>query len=304
MQNFFLGDYIKQKRLDLGLTQEQLCDGICEPMTLSRLENGKQTPSRNRINALLQRLSLPDDRYFALLSKNELEMEALQKEIVACNVTEQVAEGFEKLAQFEALAAPDDQIAQQFALRSRVLLGRLEGRYTPMEQITLLMQAIRLTVPRFDLENIESFLYTKDEITIINQIGLAYSDDGQNKKAAEIYYQLLRYVRKHFKETITLIGALPLVLYNYARVLDLCGRYEEGAELAQECRKACIQYGHYQELPRCLEIEAECRHFMGDEEISKELYYQSYYLCKVVEYQVGLEIVKKEAKEYLNLTLS
>ena len=57
MQNFFLGDYIKQKRLDLGLTQEQLCDGICEPMTLSRLENGKQTPSRNRINALLQRLS-------------------------------------------------------------------------------------------------------------------------------------------------------------------------------------------------------------------------------------------------------
>lgn len=304
MQNFFLGDYIKQKRLDLGLTQEQLCDGICEPMTLSRLENGKQTPSRNRINALLQRMGLPDDRYFALLSKNELEMEALQKEIVACNVTERVAEGFEKLAQFEALAAPDDQIAQQFALRSRVLLGRLEGRYTPMEQITLLMQAIRLTVPRFDLENIESFLYTKDEITIINQIGLAYSDDGQNKKAAEIYYQLLRYVRKHFKETITSIGMLPLVLYNYARVLDLCGRYEDGADIAQQCRKACIQYGHYQELPRCLEIEAECRHFMGDEETSKELYCQSYYLCKVIGYQVGLEVVKKEAKEYLDLTLS
>ena len=173
MKNVFLGEYVKQRRLDLGLTQEQLCDGICEPMTLSRLENGKQTPSRNRINALLQRLGLPDDRYFALLSKNELEMEALQKEIVACNVTEKVPEGFEKLAQFEKLADPDDQIAQQFALRSRVLLGRLDGRYTPLEQIDLLMQAIQLTVPRFDLESIESFLYTRDEITIINQIGLA-----------------------------------------------------------------------------------------------------------------------------------
>ena len=149
MKNVFLGEYVKQRRLDLGLTQEQLCDGICEPMTLSRLENGKQTPSRNRINALLQRLGLPDDRYFALLSKNELEMEALQKEIVACNVTEKVPEGFEKLAQFEKLADPDDQIAQQFALRSRVLLGRLDGRYTPLEQIDLLMQAIQLTVPRF-----------------------------------------------------------------------------------------------------------------------------------------------------------
>ena len=291
MKNVFLGEYIKQRRLDLGLTQEQLCYGICEPMTLSRLENGKQTPSRNRINALLQRLGLPDDRYFALLSKNELEMEALQKEIVACNVTEKVPE----------LADPDDQIAQQFALRSRVLLGRLDGRYTPLEQIDLLMQAIQLTVPRFDLESIESFLYTRDEITIINQIGLAYSDAGQNKKAAEIYYQLLFYVRKHFKETITSIGVLPLVLYNYARVLDLCGRYEEGAALAKEGREACIQYGHYQVLPRCLEIEAECRHFMGDDEISKELYYQSYYLCKVIGYQIGLEVVKKEAKEYLNI---
>lgn len=279
MKNVFLGEYIKQRRLDLGLTQEQLCDGICEPVTLSRLENGKQTPSRNRINALLQRLGLPDDRYFALLSKNELEMEAL----------------------IEKLADPDDQISQQFALRSRVLLGRLDGRYTPLEQIDLLMQAIQLTVPRFDLESIESFLYTRDEITIINQIGLAYSDAGQNKKAAEIYYQLLKYVRKHFKETITSIGVLPLVLYNYARVLDLCGRYEEGAALAKEGREACIQYGHYQVLPRCLEIEAECRHFMGDDEISKELYYQSYYLCKVIGYQIGLEVVKKEAKEYLNI---
>lgn len=287
MKNVFLGEYVKQRRLDLGLTQEQLCYGICEPMTLSRLENGKQTPSRNRINALLQRLGLPDDRYFALLSKNELEMEALQKEIVACNATEKVPEGFEKLA--------------QFALRSRVLLGRLDGRYTPLEQIDLLMQAIQPTVPRFDLESIESFLYTRDEITIINQIGLAYSDAGQNKKAAEIYYQLLKYVRKHFKETITSIGVLPLVLYNYARVLDLCGRYEEGAALAKEGREACIQYGHYQVLPRCLEIEAECRHFMGDDEISKELYYQSYYLCKVIGYQIGLEVVKKEAKEYLNI---
>lgn len=72
-------------------------------MTLSRLENGKQTPSRNRINALLQRLGLPDDRYFALLSKNELEMEALQKEIVACNANHRVEEGFETLKNLSRL---------------------------------------------------------------------------------------------------------------------------------------------------------------------------------------------------------
>ena len=49
MQNFLLGEYIRQRRLELGLTQEEVCDGICEPITLSRIENGKQTPSRARI---------------------------------------------------------------------------------------------------------------------------------------------------------------------------------------------------------------------------------------------------------------
>ena len=56
MKEVFLGEVIRQRRLELGLTQEELCEGICEPMTISRFENGRPTPSRNRINALLQRL--------------------------------------------------------------------------------------------------------------------------------------------------------------------------------------------------------------------------------------------------------
>ena len=59
-------------------------------------ENGRQTPSRTRINAILQRLGLPDDRYYALVTPEELEIEALEKEIVACNALKHVNEGFDK----------------------------------------------------------------------------------------------------------------------------------------------------------------------------------------------------------------
>lgn len=44
MQNYRLGDYIRQRRQELNLTQEQVCAGICEPVTLSRFENGRQPP--------------------------------------------------------------------------------------------------------------------------------------------------------------------------------------------------------------------------------------------------------------------
>lgn len=109
MQNYKLGEYIRQRRLDLGLTQEQVCAGICESVTLSRVENGKQTPSRNRINAILQRLGLPDDRYYALVTPEELEIEALKKEIVACNALKCVEDGFDKISQLEKIVKPDDQ---------------------------------------------------------------------------------------------------------------------------------------------------------------------------------------------------
>ena len=70
-------------------------------------ENGRQTPSRTRINAILQRLGLPDDRYYALVTPEELEIEALKKEIVACNALKHVNEGFDKISQLEKIVKPD-----------------------------------------------------------------------------------------------------------------------------------------------------------------------------------------------------
>lgn len=86
MKEIFLGEVIRQRRIELGLTQEELCEGICEPITISRFEHGRQTPSRNRVRALLFRLGLPDDRYFALLSTQETKISILETEITECNV--------------------------------------------------------------------------------------------------------------------------------------------------------------------------------------------------------------------------
>lgn len=69
MNCIYIGTFIKQRRKELKLTQEQVCSGICDPVTLSRIENGKQTPSKSVISALLQRLGMPEARYYVLESK-------------------------------------------------------------------------------------------------------------------------------------------------------------------------------------------------------------------------------------------
>lgn len=301
MNCIYIGAFIKQRRKELKLTQEQVCSGICDPVTLSRIENGKQTTSKSVISALLQRLGMPEARYYVLESKNELEIEALKKDIIACGVTRNVSLGFEKLSQLENLTVSDDHLTRQFILRSKALLGSFDKRYTYDEQIDMLMSAIHLTVPDFNVEEINKCLYAFDEIKAIIQIANIYLNLNRNDQAIDIFYQLLKYVRNHYQEVITSGKITLLVLYNYARALDLCERYEDGMKLAKEGRDACIQYGHYQTLPGCLEIYAECCHFLGMDDESTEAYYQAYYLCKLIGRKEDLEITRNEAKKYLNI---
>lgn len=305
MQEVFLGDVIRRRRLELEMTQEQLCEGICEPITVSRLENGKQTPSRSRISALLERLGLPGDRYYALLSKGEQEESLLRKEIHDCVARFYQREGDEKtliweqaqgaLDRLETMSDPEDTLTKQFVLCSRALLGKRGEAYPYEVQLEMLLDALRLTAPRFDLEEIGQLRYTWDEIQLINQIAMVHAMAGQRKTAIALYGQLLRYLQKNMENK----KYLCLVSFNYARELAASKRYEDAIEVAEIGRKTCVERGHYQFLPGLLAIEAECAHFLGNRDWSIELYCQAYYIYKAIGDEHNLKRLERDAREQL-----
>ena len=302
MKEFHIGEVIRQRRTELSLTQEELCEGIYEPPTMSRIETGRQTPSRTKLNVLLQRLGLPDDRYYALLSENEAKIVDLQKEIVSCNVLGKQEKGLEMIKELEKLADSDDTVIQQFILRSKVIFGKWDnGEIKPYlfeEKMEMLFRAIHLTVPKFNIEEIDRGLYGLDEVKVINQIAGTFSQSGQNKKAIDIYYQLLKYIKKHFQNILQSGGLLPLVCYNYARELDLVRRYEDALEIAQLGRQACVQYGQYRTLPATIALMAECYHFLNDDKKSMEYYRQAYYIHKAIGNERSIEVIISETKKY------
>lgn len=238
--------------MELGLKQNELCQGICEPTTMCRIESGKQTPSLNQLKVLLQRLGLPDERYYAIVSKNEMLISDLQTEIVSSNVFRDPQRGLPKIEELEKIADPDDRPIRQFILRSKVLLGKIENGqivpYTNDEKLDMLFEAIRLTSPNFDIDAICDGLYSVDEVKVINQIALIYSQLEQREKVIDIYRQLLAYIENHFQNTGQFGSLFSLVAFNYARELDLVGRYTEAIEIAEIGWKACVQHKQY----RCL----------------------------------------------------
>ena len=56
MPIYKFGYIIRQRREELGYTQEDLAEGICSVPTLSRIENGERLPTKDHFEMLLQRL--------------------------------------------------------------------------------------------------------------------------------------------------------------------------------------------------------------------------------------------------------
>lgn len=315
MRETFIGETIRQERMQLGLTQEELCMGLCDPSTLSRIETGKQAPSRSLASALLQRLGLPHDRYYALdifLTPDEAEADTLRAKIDSCIARFQQSlgeerrqarlEALEHLTRLETAAETDDNIARQYILSVRAALGDESGLFDFHKRLHMLLEAIRLTVPRFDTDALAGRLYSIDETGIISQIAEAYSCVGQHKKAAGIFSQLLTYAQDHYQNVTHPSRYLSPAALNYARELCLMGCYEDALRIAELGRKACLDYGFCQPLPGLLAVMAECRYAMGEYGQSKDLYCQAYYLYKETGNASGLAGVEAEAAKRLGLT--
>lgn len=313
MNEFKIGTYIKKRREELKISQEELCEGLCAVSSLSRIENNQQDPSRNLTKNLLERLGLPLDRFLALWDQKGISAGALMREIrddiiqyerTARTNRSDIAERIrEKLAELEKVIAPDNRSAQQFLLAQQAIVGRPDGPYSPSEKLTIQLEAIRMTCPKFDPEDFRQGHYSMDETRLINQIARTYSQLGERKKATDMYDQLLKYVEKNDRELVGYATHFCLIAHNYALDLGISKRYADAIEIAEKGRCLCINRGSYQFLPGFLAIQAACYYFLGETEKSKELYLHAYYIYNAYGDAVNREIMRKEMREYLGIEI-
>lgn len=310
MKVFNIGEMIRLRRIECGFSQEELCFGICEQPTLSRIESGATTPSRSRLTALLQRLGLVHEKYFFLLSENELEVANLQSEITSCIVRRDFSEGLSKLEKLEQIAEYDDHIIKQYILKSRVAFGKeVDGEIIPYnfdERLAMLYEAIRMTVPNFEIEKIDQFVLGADEIKIINQIATTYALEKKYPEAFSIYSKLINYIEAHLRTLNHESASIPvsiLVSYNYACALNYYDQYSESIAIADIGLKHSKNLRNSSYLGSLLYVKAYSLHFLGNHEESKRIFYQAYYLYSALDDSANVELTRKTILKLYNIEL-
>lgn len=307
MAQYPLGILIRQRRETLGLSQQQLCQGICDRSTLSRIERGDQVPSYSTLRALLQRLGMQEKDIHFLLSQPDFETAQLQKEIVALNTRKQWLAAQQKIRQLEDLPTAASPLIRQFILRAKALAGyEQDGKAVPYpyeEQRQMLLEALQISCPGIDPEHPQGHLLGEEEGKILNQIAITYSESGERRRAIEIYRQLMDYLQTHQVGTDTGAVLLPLVAYNYSRLLGRERRYEECIEIAEIGRQCCVMYNKCKMLGGLLHNIAYSLHKLGEDDKSKEILIQAYYVHKAMERSSSCEAVKKYAEETFGMIL-
>lgn len=313
MEEKFIGEVVRERRIELGLTQAKLGEGICEAITISRLERNEQTPARNTVIAILQRLGLPDDRYYAVITGKEAQIDKLCNEIISYNIMFGKSFGEEKnrirekaitsFSELEKIISKDDAITRRLIARSKVVIGKEDGEYSASEKIVLLEEAIRITHPSFQSEKIEDGYFDFEEVKLINHIAISYSDNGDHERALDIWSQLLANVDKRFSNIVPVRTQKSLILVGYSRELGIMGEYAKAIRHAQQGVDICIQYGVYQNLPELIMVLAECFYQVGKKERSKELFTEAFYLCKVVKDDINRHIAEKSLNDYFELVV-
>lgn len=310
MDRIPIGQFIKERREAKGMNQEELCHDICNVSNLSKIELGIRLPRNSVLHMLLERLGESDTYYTVPMDEYENRIRPLRKRARALVVAfgkatgeeraalrEEALSALEEMEEMEEMTEENDLLTRQRILSDRVTLGTPAGPYPPAQERELLLEALRLTAPDFDISRIDNFRYTQEETELINKIAITYALEGDRKTAIAVYQQLLDYIQENNQQLSRYANQLTMVAFNYARELGLEKRYEEAVKTAELGRKAAVQYGYHQALPGLLHIIAECQHYLGNDTESKDLYFQAYYLYKAFEDRHGLDSLKRDISE-------
>lgn len=307
MQGYNIGYYIKRIRQEKGISQEALYEGLCSRSTIHRIESGKQQPTMFTAIHLLQRLGLDENSFLVPLGPQDFEICNLKKEIVALNAQFQFEQALERIDRLEKLVAPKEKLAQQFLLRSRALAGyRQDGERLPYDYPTqrqMLLDALDITHPDFDLEKIERCLLSIEDIKSLNQIAITYSETGDRRFAIRIYEQLLRYPGQNLLNIDALLSVVPMLHYNCSRLLGLEKRFEEELEVAQTGYEICVKYNKARMMGGLLLNMACALHELGRQEESKQVFVDSYYAHRLMKNFKSCQLIQDYVKKIYNTEL-
>ncbi len=237
MEKYKIGDTIRFLRKKIGLTQEQLAEDICSPVTISRIESGVQFPSENILKLILDKLGqdinninitnfTKDDNFENLFN--------VGKNYLLKNNFEKTKEIIEELHKKQNLDLLDTQKLNILEIGLDMGLEIYEKNTTSSEFIKRIYKALSITKKNIDLLNIDKIPLSLQEINLLSFLAIAFSNNNMLDEAIEIDKKLIKCFDFYKIKTLEQNTTNILILMNLAQFYEIKRMYFEAINTLDE----------------------------------------------------------------------
>lgn len=175
---YAIGDVLRIRRTVLGMTQEELCDGICSVKSLRRAEQKKMNMQREPLGEILRRLGLSKEVQKTNIVKNDRKVLELRSEIIYDRNNHEVVNARIRLEQLKSKVCLEIPENKQYVMEAEASLDLMEGKITKEEFVSREGRALRCTLDTKKLHELDEVYLTEMELTCIRQKiqGLDYAE--------------------------------------------------------------------------------------------------------------------------------
>lgn len=164
---FYIGDVLRIRRKMYGLTQEELCKGICVPKTLRRTEKMKRNMQQDMLGEVMCRLGLSKEYQRAWIVTNDEDVVRLSEELAICRNNFEVERARCLLNQIKNKISFDIPENRQYFIEAETSLDWMEGKIKDEEYAARQREALRCTLDTENLMNLDEIYMTEMEISCI-----------------------------------------------------------------------------------------------------------------------------------------
>lgn len=287
-----LTEVLHNQRIYLGLTQEELSEGICAVETYSRIESGKRTPRKSNYKALLSRLQIGYGYYNTDIETEAMELEKKKRQLSAAMYRGMYDEAGKLI---EILRDGLDMKLiknRQFVEGQEAILLYKKGEIDEAGLYDRVKGAYELTRDRYASEK-SGIPLQKNEIKLCNYMALALEKMGRMEEAKELLRNVLKNQRETTKHTKEFLYKTQMILGNLAIFCARTGEYKEASEIVSFSIKQGIKEGSVGAIGGNILTNAHCMQKMkADIEDIKKEYRNAFYIADLFDERTNSSIAK------------
>ncbi len=249
------GELIKRYREAQRLTQEQLSEGICSVETLSRFENGHQTPGRHIYQQLMGRLGKNTERAYAVVCGRNIKISDLIAEYQACRWRLEYEEADTIIKKLESLV-DDSTTSRQYVLAQSAALDMHLLRISPQEARKQLLEVLKLTISEPERQDFNRYPLMANELSILYHIANTYLAEDQFDAGIKLLEAVLQGIKSGYRGTEVYHYKEIMIMERLAHMYGRMGDYHKAIALAEQALSLCRQQKCSVRLPQLLQTMA------------------------------------------------